>query len=179
MSRSLIPLLLLLAFMAEICAKQDWEPCGLPGGCYCSRPILDQIHCPNITVFPVFEDVIKPGVSSVAIYDSNIVGLPPFRKEEWDRLKHISFVRTPILMCEAIAEIKRPGLHIFSECLCPPEKECPKEKECSQSKQRNLCLASLLVLIFLVVLAMGFIQAFLVHANAYTAPTRRVDREQV
>ena len=169
MSRSLI-LLLLLTLMVEVFAKQDWEPCGLPSECYCSRPILTQIHCPNISVFPTFDDVIKPGVLSVAIYDSNIVGIPPFKKEEWDRLEQLSFVGTPLLMCNAIAEIKRPGLHIFSECLCPPEKECPEEivcpeeNTCPKNKETStLCLASLVVLIFLVVLAMGVIHALLLH----------------
>ena len=176
MSRALT-LMILLTFVGEMCAKQDWEPCGLPSGCYCSRPILHQIHCTNITVFPFFENVTKPGVLSVAVYDSNIVGIPPFRKEEWDNLKYLNFIGTPLLMCDAIAEIKRPGLQILSQCLCPPQKECPNEMECPKNKERTICLASLLVFIFLVVLAMGVVHALLLHEN--TLGRWRVNREQV
>lgn len=187
--RGLIQLLLIvLTFVGEMHAKQDWEPCGLPSGCYCSRPILSQIHCTNISVLPLFKDLVKPGVISLAVYDSNIVGIPPFKKEEWDRLKYLSFIGTPLLMCDAIAAIKRPGLEILSKCLCPPEKECPvhasaapntTDGECPQNKGRTICLATLLAFIFLIVLAMGVIHALLLHESTIVVPVRRVTRGQV
>ena len=146
---------IILAFAALISGRQAWEPCGLPAGCLCATPVLHEIHCQNITVFPIFDAVIKPGILSVTVYNSSIVGLPPFNKDEWDSLKYLNFVDTPRLSCEAIAEIQRPGLHILSECVCTTKKSCP---ECTEPAwEHTWCLATILVLIVLFNIALGFI----------------------
>jgi hypothetical protein len=110
-------------------------------------------------VFPFFETQEKPGVLSVSIRDTQLVGLPPFEKEQWDRLNYITFADNPLLSCSAIDDLRRPGLHILSDCNCSnhpnlPEKECPKCHTCASA---TACLATLLLLIFTIVLALGFI----------------------
>ena len=151
------------AFLCVIRAQGDWEPCGVPSGCYCSVPLLHQIYCQNITVFPFFETQEKPGVLSVSIRDTQLVGLPPFEKEQWDRLNYITFADNPLLSCSAIDDLRRPGLHILSDCNCSnhpnlPKKDCPKfEKKCHTCASATACLATLLLLIFTIVLALGFI----------------------
>ena len=111
--------------------------------------MLYQIHCRNITVFPIFEEHIKPGVLSVSIRDSDVAGLPPSMKDEWDRLKDVSFLDTPLLSCTAIDELRRPGLRILSNCECPSRG--------ATCKEGSTCLATLLILIFLVAIGLGFI----------------------
>jgi hypothetical protein len=141
-----------ILFVALLCsahAQGDWEPCGQPTGCYCSRPILHHINCRNITVFPAFEEHVKPGVLTVMIYDSDIEGLPPFRKDEWDRLRDVRFLDTPRISCDAVAELRRPGLTVLSECDCPtPTEGC---------KEGTTCLASLVALLILIGICGGFI----------------------
>ena len=143
----------------------NWEPCGAPSGCYCSRPVLHQIHCRNITVFPIFEEHIKPGVVTVSVRNSEVAGFPPFKQAEWDRLNHITFADNPLLSCTAIAELRRPGLRIVSDCDCSIEANLPKtERECPTCKEgyytcqaASICLASLLILIFTILGGVGFI----------------------
>ncbi len=122
-----------------------WEPCGLPAGCYCSVPVLHAINCRNITVFPIFEDVIKPGVLSITISDSEIIRLPPFKKGDWDRLRRVVFINTPMLDCGTIAEIRRPGLDILSEC------ELKKHCEHRHENSIYLGLTSTLLLLLLTI----------------------------
>ncbi len=136
-----------LTLVVLTCGRQDWEPCGLPSGCHCATPVLQEIQCHGITVFPALDDTIKPDILSLTIYNSKIVGLPSFSKEEWGHLKYLNFIDTTLLSCEIIAEIRRPGLHILSECIWPQE-EC---EECT------VCLASIIVLIILCTMALGFI----------------------
>lgn len=145
--------LLFTTFLWVTNAQGDWETCGLPSGCYCSRPVLHQIHCRNITVFPIFEDYITPGVLTVTISDSDIAGLPPFRKEEWDRLKRVQFTDTPLLSCKAISDIRREGLHVLSECACAG-RECLR---CKEGGSTTICLGALLMLVMCLVIGLGFI----------------------
>jgi hypothetical protein len=150
-----------LAFMALSEARQDWEACGLPAGCFCSVPILHEIQCQSIKVFPIFDEVIKPGVTSVTIYASQIVGLAPFKKDEWDRLKHLNLIDTPLLACDSIAQLQRPGLRILSECVCDKPAEEEEEEGSTISPPpagengSTICLAFLLVIVFGVVFAMS------------------------
>lgn len=123
----------------------DWEPCGSPSGCYCSRPVLHQLHCRNITVFPLLDDNLKPGVLSISIRDSNIAGLPPFQKEQWDRLRDITFINTPLMSCCAISDLQQQGLRVLSDLQCQQSGNV-----CHRSKAGGgggICLASLLLLI--------------------------------
>ena len=137
---------LLLSILRLIAGHQQFEPCGLPGGCYCSFPILTDIHCTdNITVFPLFDDDIKAGVLSITFYKSRIVNLPPFHAEPWKRLKVLSFIDTPHLTCEVLPRLHRPGLDISLRWIsdkpscpycerigCPTDspKHCPKQRSC-------------------------------------------------
>lgn len=145
-------ILFFAAFLWTVRGQGGWEPCGSPSGCECSLPVLHHIHCRNITVFPLFDDFIKPGVLALTVDDSNIAGLPPFRKDQWDRLRDVTFMSTPLLSCDSIAELRRPGLHVLSECLCPAA--APERSACSHG---STCLASLLVLVILVVGGLGFL----------------------
>ena len=100
----------------RLCLK-GWEPCGTPPGCYCSAPILHQIHCMNVPEMPAFDEDIKPGVTSLVFFKSPITKVGSFDKEEWPRLNHLSFVKTENLSCDAIAALQRPGLSIQSYCI--------------------------------------------------------------
>ena len=124
-----------------------YVPCGEPSGCHCSTPVLNQIQCTgDISEFPVFDDVIKPGVVSIVFYDTNITTVPPFEKEEWDRLKYVNFVETDMMTCDDIAELWRPGLRIFSECIS-------KKEEC-KCNGTGICL---IVLVLVIMAASGVI----------------------
>ena len=154
----------LLIFLRLTWSKQGWEPCGLPDGCFCSMPTLSQVQCVNIDVFPMFEDKLKLGVLSVTILKSNLTELTSFSKTEWDRLKHLNLIDTLLLPCTTIATLKRPGLRILSECVCPWEKD-----ECKH-ETLTICLASMMVLISLVTFSMCFILYLL---NCHNRKQRR------
>ena len=150
-SAEMIRAVFFVAVMGLSLGHPEWEPCGLPSGCYCSRPVLHDIQCKNIKVFPIFEKDVKPGVLSISITNSQLVGLPPFKKEDWDRLKYLNFIDTPLLSCEEIAKQQRPGLRILSECISEQEEDCP---EC---EERTTWLAVIIVLVFSCVGALSFI----------------------
>lgn len=119
---------LVLSFFGLGSGKRHFEPCGLPAGCYCSTPVLHQIQCQDLTVFPVFNHTIKAGVLGIVIYRSNIVGLPRFNKEDWSGLNELAIIKTPSLPCNVVADIARPGLTILNECIpqdCPEPATCP------------------------------------------------------
>ena len=152
---------LLLSILGMISGHQEFEPCGQPRGCFCSFPVLNRIHCTqNITVFPIFDDVIKPGVLSITFYKSRIVELPPFNKEKWLRLNHLSFVDTSYLACEALPRLHRPGLDIALRwisnrpaCLtCKRRDECPKQGTCVGYLASTLVLAGLVGITWTVML---------------------------
>jgi hypothetical protein len=123
-------------------------------------------------VFPIFEEQLKPGVLTVFIYNSDLVGLPPFKKEEWDRLRDVVFVNTTRLSCGAIAELRRPGLRVVSECTCLLEPNLPKE-DCPTCKEGSTCLATLLVLIIFIILGVGFIPYILRKRQTWTLVEQR------
>ena len=55
LSNEMIRAAVFLSLMA-LCSEpwEAWEPCRLPSGCRCGVPVLHEIHCQNITVFPIF-----------------------------------------------------------------------------------------------------------------------------
>jgi len=142
--------------------RQTTEPCGQPTGCYCTKPVLHQIMCHNITVFPLFDDNIKPGVRTISFHKSRIVGLHPFEKKDWPVLNQLAFLQTTSMPCDAIANLSRPGLDILSSCIlqpCQPVKECttPEKEKCPVKKDRTICLATILVFVLLVGVWLGTI----------------------
>lgn len=159
--------ILFLSLLGITIGGGGYEPCGVPAGCYCSTPVLSQIQClRNVTVFPVFEDIIKPGVLSIVFHGSKIAGLPPFEKAEWDRLKHLSFVDTELMSCDAIAELKRPGLRIFSECVSKNNcTECIPEEKNNCNKSTGTCLIFVALLFASSTAAVGY--------SVYVVRTRR------
>lgn len=87
--------------------------CGQPKGCVCTVP--HSITClPDTRVFPLFEE--KANVTEINLRHTQIVGLPPFQEEKWISLKYVDVRSTPMLSCEAISRIRRPGLTILSDC---------------------------------------------------------------
>ena len=108
----------------------DWVPCGAPRGCYCSAPVLHAIQCTDVTVFPIFEDVIKPGVVNITISKSNIVGLPPFKNDEWNSLRYLNFIDTPMILCDELDKLKQQGLKISAN-------ECTELVQDCQSKSNS------------------------------------------
>lgn len=175
-----------LSLLGMSWCKQGWEPCGLPKGCYCSIPILHQIQCTNINVFPFFDELIKPGVISLTIHNSNITGLPPFNMSEWDRLHIVNFIDTPLLSCHTITELQRPGLRIFSECLCAPTPSPPARDECEPSPPHknndkwNICFSMLVVLIILFVSTIASILYLLncYKSSSWTLPVPTAQTEE-
>jgi len=166
--------LLVLSLLGIGAGKQTFGPCGLPAGCYCTAPILHQIQCRNVTVFPFFEDDIKPGVVSIVFHQSKIVGLNPFPEDPWHSLQELAFIDTPSMPCSAIAELKRPGLRILSECIATekkcPTKDCPEcpsqdDDDCPECKERTIFLAAILVFVILVGAWLGLIIYFLYFQN--------------
>ncbi len=150
-----------LSLLGMTAGKQSWEPCGLPGGCYCSVPVLNQIQClTDVKVLPFFNDTIKPGVTSITFHGSQIVGLAPFLKDQWDRLKHLNFIDTPLIPCKAIAKLQRPGLRILSECVTP-DTQCPPPSTCPDSKERTIFLSAILVFVILLGWWLGIIVYYL------------------
>jgi hypothetical protein len=107
----------------------------------------------------MLEDFVKPGVLSITIKDSKIVGLAPFKKKQWDRLIHLNFIDTPLLSCDAIAELKRPGLRILSECVCDinPTSTTTTTTAPTPPKDdgRTVCLAFIIVIIAAMALALS------------------------
>ena len=145
---------LILSLLGITVGTRGFEPCGIPAGCYCSTPVLNQIQClDNITVFPLFYDLLKAEIRSIVFHRSKIAGLPQFNKKEWTGLQHLSFIETDLMSCEAIAELKRPGLRIFSECISKKQEEdCP-----SCNKGIAISLIFVLILLMLFIGAVGYI----------------------
>lgn len=104
-----------------LCTVTTATPCGLPSGCICSDPILYLISCTNISVFPIFEDVIRPGVIDIILYQTRLVALPVFTVDMWPSLKHVDVRNNSLLQCSSIVEIL--GLRIVSDC--PPDDVTP------------------------------------------------------
>ena len=122
-------------------AKVKFEPCGHPAGCYCTTPVMNEIHClHNVTVFPTFDEVIKQKVLSIVFQGSKIIEIPPFEKE-WDTLKQLTFIDTDLMSCEDITKLQRTGLRILSECITP---------KVNCSKGIGICL------VFTIILVLGF-----------------------
>ena len=144
-----ITIILICCYLSGL-ARGEWEPCGTPSGCFCSRPVLHQIHCRNITIFPVFDDVTTPGVLSVSVRDSSMTAIPSFPKNQWDRLRDVSFRECPSLSCESINELRRPDLHIHSDCLCA---ECLTK--CTTSGKNTICLVFLILSLTITIAGFG------------------------
>ena len=140
-----------------------WESCGLPSGCHCTAPIIHSIQCQNITVFPSFDDIIKPGVLTITISDSRVVGLPPFNETQWDRLERVTFLRTQ-MSCDAIEEVRRPGLDILSDCRPDERRPCAtpagdcRPCKCKTPASFPICLGVSLTLLFPMILAIVYIR---------------------
>ena len=141
-----------------------YDPCGEPAGCYCSTPVLNQIQCTGeISEFPVFDDVIKPGVVSIVFYGTNITTVPPFDKEEWDRLKYINFVETDMMSCDAIAELWRPGLRIFSECIT-------KKEECKTNRCNGTGICLIIMVLVIMVASSAIVYLLTTRKGSWTLP---------
>ncbi len=95
--------------------------CGTPCGCQCSVPILNTISCTNISVFPVFDELIQPGVLRIVINDTYISDIQPFEKVDWLNLHELVFRRNKNLNCNIINSLQRDGLHINSDCITSTE----------------------------------------------------------
>jgi len=187
MMMKLIEGALILSLLGIGTGKQTYIPCGQPTGCYCTAPILHQIQCTNITVFPIFEDVIKPGVVSIVFHQSQIVGLPPFPQDSWIKLQQLAFIDTPSMPCSAIAELKRPGLRILSECIakeeeCPAQDcpKCPKQVVCPETRERTIFLTAILIFVILLVSWLGLVVYFLYFykRECWTAPRTAMTDEE-
>ena len=109
--------LLLLLFLHVDGRVVGWEPCGVPPGCYCQTPILHQIQCLDVTRFPSFDDLLKPGVLTFTFFESPITEIQPFDEAQWPSLERLNVIDTDNLTCRAIAAIQRPGLRIYSHCI--------------------------------------------------------------
>ena len=160
----------LILTVVGITVSDAFAPCGEPAGCYCSTPVLNEIHCTgNISKFPEFEDSVKPGVLSIVFYDSTITSVPPFEKDEWDRLKYLNFVETSMMSCDDIAELWRPGLRIFSECIS-------KMVEC----QKNNCNGTGICLIMMGLVIMAgtgiIVHLFRSRKGSWTLPVPQTYR---
>lgn len=94
-------------------------PCGLPSGCLCNSPIIFRLECSNISIFPSFDPIIKPGVLSISIHETKLVDMNPFLQRDWMRLKELHFRNNPLLSCAIIDSLRRPGLKIYSDCQTP------------------------------------------------------------
>lgn len=106
-----------LAFAFVVSLADRMEKCGQPEGCLCTVPILFAITCLHqAKVFPLFEDHETPGVTEIILRNTQIVGLAPFEKEKWPRLKYLDVRSNPMLTCEVISQLERPGLIIMTDC---------------------------------------------------------------
>ena len=86
----------------------------MPSGCFCTAPITHQIQCRNITIFPLFPLDTKNSVTSIVFHEGSILALAPFSVDQWSKLREVYFINTPRMTCNAIRDVTRPGLRIFS-----------------------------------------------------------------
>ena len=108
-----------IAFLALLPISYANVPCGLPSGCFCSAPILYEITCTNITVYPFFPQLLKAGVNTIRFYNTLIIDLFPFPIDDWPRLKELIFQGNTLLHCNVIHKLHRAGLLIYSDCPSP------------------------------------------------------------
>ena len=107
--------ILLLCFSVGF--ADQMAPCGEPPGCLCTVPILHSIVCiSNLTFFPLFPAHEKPGVLEIVLHRTWISDLFPFKEEAWPRLKYLDLRTNPLLSCDVIAKLERPGLAVYSDC---------------------------------------------------------------
>lgn len=92
----------------------DGEPCALPAGCGCSHHTMD---CTNITVFPIFEQLIKAGIQHIQLHETTLVDLHPFLERDWPRLQQLIFQNNNFLACDIIESLHRNELKIYSDCI--------------------------------------------------------------
>lgn len=185
--RNLVPLLILL-HAASGKQNKGFQPCGQPSGCYCTVPMPHQIQClEDVKVFPIFENLIKPGVESIVFRGSQIVDLPPFRRDEWDRLKHLSFIDTPNMSCDNIAKLSQPRLTILSHCISQPcsLNETNTEIEIDHRpshKERIIFLSAIIVFVVLLGAWLGTVCYVLYcyrPTHVYTLPKEQpIERRQ-
>ena len=106
--------IIVLLFVTRVtCA---YVPCGQPEGCMCSEPVLHDIACTNVTVFPLFPSHLKDGVLTIRIYGTQIVDMHPFLKRDWPRLQELDFHDNKHLSCRVIEKLQRDDLHITCDC---------------------------------------------------------------
>ena len=107
---------IIFGLFTSSCGIMDGEPCGLPKGCFCSAPILHEITCTNVTVFPFFPAEMKAGVITVKFFRTMLVNLFPFWEKDWPSLHELVFKDNTLLGCEVIEHLQRDGLEIYSDC---------------------------------------------------------------
>jgi hypothetical protein len=154
-------------------------PCGSPSGCLCSSPILHTINCQGgITVLPLFEPWIKPGVVRIQLIETNLVDLPPFLEELWPRLGEVFFRGNEDLSCEAIGRLRRKGLYIDSDCLNgtigPALPTVPLKPE-MQEQAVALTIVGGISIVCTIGTILGVCVRTVTAQNRYIAPPRRND----
>jgi len=106
----------IIGFLAILGSATRLEKCGQPPGCWCTVPVLHSIVCwYNARVFPFFHDDMKPGVTEITLRHTQIVDMFPF-DAHWMRLKYLDVRSNPLLSCDVVSRLKKPGLFILSDC---------------------------------------------------------------
>ncbi len=94
---------------------ENFESCGAPSGCFCHSPINSDIFCTSeVTVFPIFDHYMTPGILTITFNASQIVDLNPFPREYWDRLHTVHFIDMPQIPCETLSTLHNSGLRVVT-----------------------------------------------------------------